>query len=104
MTASVLGRQFDWRLLPAMTGLDELAVLDALRGGVDAQLLVTEPSAASAFRFRHALTRSAVVRRLLPAERELLSHRTLDVIERAHPGLPGEWCDLAARLAEDAGD
>jgi DNA-binding CsgD family transcriptional regulator len=104
VTASVLGRQFDWRLLPGMTGLEELVVLEALRAGVDAQLLVTEPSVASAFRFRHALTRDAVVRRLLPAERQLLSRRALEVVEAAHPGLPDEWCDLAAHLAEVAGE
>ena len=28
VAASVLGRQFDWRLLPTMTGLDELVVLE----------------------------------------------------------------------------
>lgn len=104
VTASVLGRQFDWRLLPAMTGLDELAVLEALRAGVDAQLVEAEPSVANAFRFRHALTRGAVGRRLLPFERELWSRRALDAIEAAHPDLTGDWCDRAARLAEDAGD
>lgn len=104
VTASVLGRQFDWRLLPAMTGLDEPAVLEALRAGVDAQLVEAEPSVANAFRFRHALTRGAVGRRLLPFERELWSRRALDAIEAAHPDLTGDWCDRAARLAEDAGD
>jgi len=104
VTASVLGRQFDWRLLPAATGMDELAVLEALRAGVDAQLLVADPTVANAFRFRHALTRDAVARRLLPVEREVLSRRALDAVEASHPELPGEWCDLAAHLAEAAGD
>jgi DNA-binding CsgD family transcriptional regulator/tetratricopeptide (TPR) repeat protein len=90
--------------LPAITGLDELVVLAALRSGVDAQLLVAEPSPAGSFRYRHALTRDAVARRLLPQERALLSRRAVDAIEAAHPGLPGEWCDLAAQLADDGGD
>ena len=104
VTASVLGRQFDWRLLPAMTGLDELVVLDALHTGVDAQLLVTAPSATSAFRFRHTLTRAAVERRLLPVERELMARRALEAVETTHPELAGEWGGLAARLAEAAGE
>lgn len=104
ITASVLGRQFEWQLLPAMTGLDELVVLEALRAGVDAQLLVPAPSVAGAFRFRHALTRAAVVRHLLPVEAELMSRRALDTIEAEHPDLPGEWGDLAARMAEAAGE
>jgi DNA-binding CsgD family transcriptional regulator/tetratricopeptide (TPR) repeat protein len=59
---------------------------------------------ANAFRFRHALTRDAVAQRLLPVERAVLSRRAVDAMEAAHPDLPGEWCDLAARLAEVAGD
>lgn len=74
VAASVIGRSFDWRLLPALTGRDELSVLAALRAGVEAQLLVAEPSVASVFRFRHALTRNAVVRRLLPVEHLSLIH------------------------------
>ena len=104
VAASVLGRQFDWRLLPTMTGLDELGVLEALHTGVDAQLLVTAPSVTSAFRFRHALTRAAVERRLLPVERELMARRALEAVEVTHPELAGEWGGLAARLAEAAGE
>ena len=104
VAAAVLGRAFDWALLPAMTGVDDLAVLAALRAAVDAQLLIAEPSAGGSFRFRHALTCDAVVGRLLPVERAMLSRRGLDAMEAAHHGLPGEWCDVAANLAERAGD
>lgn len=104
VAAAVLGRRFDWTLLPAVTGLSEKQVLAALRAAVDAQLLVAGPSAAGAFHFRHSLTRDAVVQRLLPVEWALLARTALDAIEAAHPGLPGDWCDLGARLAEQAGD
>jgi DNA-binding CsgD family transcriptional regulator/tetratricopeptide (TPR) repeat protein len=104
VAAAVLGRWFDWTLLPEITGLPEQVVLASLRDGVDAQLLIAEPSPTGSFRFRHALTREAVTRRLLPVERAVLAHRALDAIESSHPGLPGEWCDLGARLAERAGD
>lgn len=104
VAAAALGRSFDWALLPTMTGGDELAVLAALRAAIDAQLLVAEPSPGGSFRFRHALTRDAVVAQLLPMERVLLSRRALEALEAAHPELPGESCELAAELAERAGD
>ena len=104
VAAATLGRSFDWALLSAMTGLDEPAVLTALRAAVEAQLLVADPSAGGSFRFRHALTRDAVVGGLLPVERGVLSRRALAALETAHPGLPGESCELAAELATRAGD
>lgn len=102
--AAVLGRRFEWTLLCDITGRSQEQVLAALRAGVDAQLLVAEPSASGAFRFRHALTRDAVVGRLLPVESARLARRALDAISGTYPDLPGEWCSMSARLAELAGD
>jgi DNA-binding CsgD family transcriptional regulator/tetratricopeptide (TPR) repeat protein len=99
--AAVLGRRFDWTLLPAAAEVPDLEVMTALRAGVDAQLLVAEPGAQ--FRFRHALTRDAVLDDLLPAERAIVCAAVLDVVEASHPGLPGQWCEVAARLAEGSG-
>ena len=99
--AAVLGRRFDWTLLPAAGDVSELDVMAALRAGVDAQLLVAEPGAQ--FRFRHALTRDAVLDGLLPAERGIVSRAVLDAVELAHPALPGQWCEVAAGLAERSG-
>lgn len=99
--AAVLGRRFDWSLLPVVTGLDEAAVVAGLRQAVGAQLLTAE---ADGFRFRHALTREAVLGDLLPPERTAIAGRALAAVEQAHPGLPGAWCELAADLAEAAGN
>ena len=99
--AALLGRQFDWRLLPAATGLDADLVADALEHGVGAQLLAVD---ADVFRFRHALTREAVAAELLPPRRVTLAARALAALEAAHPGLPGEEGDLAANLALQADD
>lgn len=99
--AAVVGRRFDWTLLPTAAGVPDVDVMSALRAGVDAQLLVAEPGAQ--FRFRHALTRDAVLDDLLPAERALVSRPVLDAVEAAHPGLPGQWCEVAAGLAERSG-
>jgi hypothetical protein len=98
--AAVLGRRFDWSLLPSISGMEQDAVTRALSGAVDAQLL----TAAEGFSFRHALTRDAVIAHLLPPDRVELSRRALDALVAAHPDLPGRWCDLAAELAEQAGD
>jgi DNA-binding CsgD family transcriptional regulator len=99
--AAVLGRRFDWDLLPSLTGLDERAALAALQAGIDAQLLATEPL--GGFHFRHALSRDAVLATLLPPERAAISARALDVVSDTRPGLPGPWCELASELAQAAG-
>ena len=101
--AALLGRSFDWRLLPDMIkGADEAGVVTHLRRAAEAQLLSVE-SGDGGFRFRHALTREAILAELLPPERVLLASSGLRAVEQAHPGLPGEWCELAAELAEAAG-
>jgi DNA-binding CsgD family transcriptional regulator/tetratricopeptide (TPR) repeat protein len=99
--AALLGRRFDWELLPALADVDGRAAVDALRTAVDEQLVEVD---GEAFRFRHALTREAVLGELLPPERRELAQRALAAVERAHPGLPGPWCELSADLAEAAGD
>jgi DNA-binding CsgD family transcriptional regulator len=99
--AAVLGRRFDWDLLPGVAAVDGATVVGSLRRAVDAQLVAVD---GQRFRFRHALTREAVLAELLPPERAELSGRALVAVHRAHPGLPGPWCELAAELAEGAGD
>ncbi len=103
--AAVLGRTFEWPLLLPITGLDRTTVLAGLRSAVAAQLLVSAEGAdVDAFSFRHALMREAVLGELLAPERAELSHRAADAIEDLRPGLPGEWCEKAAELREQAGD
>jgi DNA-binding CsgD family transcriptional regulator len=99
--AAVVGRRFHWTLLSSAAEASDLEVMAALRDGVDAQLLVAEPDAQ--FRFRHALTRDAVLGDLLPAEHALVSGSLLAAVEAEHPGLPGQWCEIAAGLAERSG-
>ncbi len=97
--AAVLGRRFEWDLLPAITGLEESAVATGLHRAVNSQLVAVD---AGAFRFRHALSRDAVLGSLLPPDHAAIAGRALEAIERAHPGLPGEWCELAAEIADAA--
>ncbi len=98
--AALLGRRFDWELLPGIADVDGRTVVDALRAAVDAQIVAVN---GDGFVFRHALTREAVAGDLLPPERRRLARQAWPAIERAHPGLPGATCELAAELAEAAG-
>ena len=71
--AAVLGRRFDWDLLPGVAGVDGATAVASLRQAVDAQLVVD----GQRFRFRHALTRETVLAELLPPEHGELAGRAL---------------------------
>lgn len=103
IAAAVLGRRFPWELLPAMTGLEQESVLAALRDAVDARIVSFDRTDGS-FRFRHALSREAVVASLFPPELGRLSLRALEAVQSAHPSLEDRWGELAAELAVGAGD
>jgi DNA-binding CsgD family transcriptional regulator len=103
--AALLGRRFEWELLPRITGLDQDVVLASLREATYAQLLASDPDPAEqSMRFRHALTREYVAALQLAPERAALAARAREVVANEHPGLPGQWCGLAAELAELSGD
>jgi DNA-binding CsgD family transcriptional regulator len=99
--AALLGRSFEWELLPGIAEVDGRAAVDGLRAAVDEQLIEVD---GDGFTFRHALTREAVLHDLLPPERRDLATRAWPAHERANPGLPGPTLELAADLAEAAGE
>lgn len=73
---------------------------ELLRLAVDVQLVEW---GGSGFRFRHALTRDAVLAAAVPLEPPALAARAVDALEDADPHLEGARCPLAARLAFVAG-
>ena len=99
-TAAVLGRRFDWRLIPDITGLAEPVVLAGLRAAVATGLVIVDAAESDTFRFRHALTCEAVRTDLLPPEHRALARAAAAVVERREP----EACDLAAGLWMAAGE
>ncbi|NRQ40517.1 AAA family ATPase [Nonomuraea sp. NN258] len=99
--AAILGGDLDWRLLPAVSGHGEDEVAEALRAAVDASLLVIDPQARGGLRGRHALTRDAVLARLLAPERALLSRRAAAALDVGE--LSGDRLSLAAELYAQAG-
>jgi DNA-binding CsgD family transcriptional regulator len=103
VSAAVLGRQFDWALLPDVADVTEKQAMDALHEAHAVQLIEPAGNDAAAFRFRHSLTRQAIVSDLLPPELATRSARAAAAVETAHPDLPGAWCELAAELRCAAG-
>ncbi|SEL51082.1 regulatory protein, luxR family [Streptacidiphilus jiangxiensis] len=99
--AAVLGRRFDWELLPRITALPRETVSASLAEGTACGLLAVN---GAAFEFRHALTRDALLADLLPPAREPLAAAALAALTEAHPDLGAHWRDLAAELASQAGD
>lgn len=99
--AAILGRRFERDLLIATSGLAAVEVDAAIRDAIGAQLLAVDGD--EGFRFRHALTRDAVLAEMLPSDRVHWSDAAVRSLEAHRPGLPGPACELAADLAERAG-
>ncbi len=101
--AAVLGRRFPLTVLQAMTGLDDRSLLRHLHAAFTAQLLVPDEQSTDWYAFRHALTAEALIAGVGPTRRRELAASAADAIERLHPDLPGEWCQLTAHLRMVAG-
>ena len=85
--AAVIGQRFDFELLGAVSGYDEMTLLEVIRAAIDAQLVREETGedGTERYAFRHALSREAVLVELLQRERRLLHRSVGEAIER----LPG---------------
>lgn len=99
--AALLGRRFDWHLLSAATGLAPDVVTRSLERAVACLLIIVE---GDTFRFRHALTRDAVLDAMLPPRRSRLAARVLEALDPVGTELADGQLELAADLAVRAGD
>lgn len=99
--AAVLGGALDGRLLTASSEYDEGEVAAGLRQALDVHLLVRD--ATGQVRWRHALTRDAVLGTLLPLERQALSRRCGEALAARRAELDGDGLLLAADLLERGG-
>ena len=95
----MLGRRFDWSLLPEVTGLsaDRRCWPGCAPRCGPGWSRWTRPET---FRFRHALTGDAIRDDLLPPERRALARSAAEIVERRDP----EAYALAAGLRAAAGD
>lgn len=96
--AAVLGRTVRIEQVAELSGLAPAAVGRALRRAVGLDLLCDD---AGELRFRHSLTREAVLATLGLVERHALARAALEGVERSR--LPG-WQGLGAEIALEAGD
>jgi DNA-binding CsgD family transcriptional regulator len=80
--AAVAGRRFDFDLLQALTGRDDVALIRLIKELIGAQLVIEE--SADTFAFRHALTRQAVYAGLLARERRTLHRSIAEAMERIY--------------------
>ncbi len=115
--AAVFGRSFDVELMCKLVDVDRDELLATLRRARDAGLIVEQPDDTRRLRFRHALTREAIVGELLALERRPLHARILAVLEAlpdaeragyrtelAYHALESHDVEKAVHYAEAAGD
>jgi predicted ATPase len=101
--AAVLGRQFDCTLLPGLAGVPEETVFAAIRQASELHLIQPHSPSQPELRFRHSLTREAIIAHLLPPDLAMRSARAAAAVEAARPGAEGTWRELAAGLYQAAG-
>ena len=102
---ATVGRDTDPALLAAVVELDEATTEAAVRGALDARLLVVD-AATDAYRVRHPLIGEVAYHAALPTERRRL-HRALATALRAQPRFALTATDAAGELAfhlDRAGD
>ena len=96
---ALIGGELDWSLAAAVADLDEQSVWSAARAAAGAHLLVAEENR---LRWRHTLTREAVVAELLPPERSAVAVRAARALLVRGGGEDDE--SAAADLLAAAGD
>jgi len=102
--AAVLGQRIPFDMLASVTGVGEGELIDVLRDLVGRGLIVEDD--ADVFSFRNALTREAVVGRLLARERRRLHEKCLAAFLEAgsddwsalahHAGGAGRWEEMVS--------
>lgn len=101
--ASVVGRDFELRVLQPVSGLDAGQLLMLLEEAEAARLVGAAPGELSRWRFAHALVREVLYEGLLAARRVRLHGLVADALEAVHATDPGpHLAELAHHLVEAA--
>jgi predicted ATPase len=101
---AVLGRNFSYELLQAVTPLDEVSLQQALARLVEAELLYQRgvPPQAT-YLFKHALIQDAAYQSLLRSTRQQFHQRIAQVLETRFPALVETQPELVAQHYTAAG-
>jgi DNA-binding CsgD family transcriptional regulator/tetratricopeptide (TPR) repeat protein len=102
--AAVLGRRFPLTVVRRCVGLADQTVLAHIRAAIAARLLLGNEREPDWYSFEHPLTEEALLSLNTAAERVALSRQAAAAVDELYPGLPGNWCHLAAHLWRQAGD
>ncbi|OLF09257.1 helix-turn-helix transcriptional regulator [Actinophytocola xanthii] len=102
--AAAFGPRFPLAVVQRVTGMSDRDLLSLLQGDLAGQLVTPDEQTADWYAFHHRLSREAVLAQLDRAEHARLAGTLADAVEAVYPGLPGEWCEIAAALRVDAGD
>ena len=86
--AAVIGRDFDIKVLTAVVGGDEDALLDVMDTGVRAGLLVEVEGAVEYFSFAHALTQHTLYEDLGATRRARAHRKIAEVLEELYGSAP----------------
>jgi class 3 adenylate cyclase/tetratricopeptide (TPR) repeat protein len=95
--ASVIGREFDRKLLSRIAGLDSKALEEALQQLLSSQLIVVGGVAMDALVFRHALIQDTAYRSLLSRRRRHVHEAIAKALAEAYPDLAVTQPELIAR-------
>jgi class 3 adenylate cyclase/tetratricopeptide (TPR) repeat protein len=99
-TAACIGRDFDYRLLKAVSPLDDAALQDALERLTSAELIFRRGAPPdSTYIFKHALVRDAAYENLLKTRRQTIHAKLVEVLEVIGAAAP----ELLAHHATAAG-
>lgn len=97
-TAAVIGERFPIPLLRQATRTDDRTLQSHLRAAHALDLVTPDVLDPDWYVFRHRLTVDALLAKLGTAEEAVHAGQVADAVTDLHPGLPGEWCQLAAQL------
>jgi class 3 adenylate cyclase len=102
--AAVLGREFSYKLIRAVSRLPDQELEDALEKLVAGELVFRQGDGAAAnYVFKHALVRDAAYESVLSSERQVWHGRIVDVLEGRPDELPASEPGVLALHSERAG-